>query len=808
MDDSDYKKVFELAKNRLNDRLNEKSEVSLKDITDCIQNIRKSFSSGQASFTFGIGDGVKMSEDDYTRLYQDLSDHFINIKMEAGMSLQGEEQRKRDTRWYAEEFKPKNDNFYWDRLKRNLKSYPLKVVKALNKDTDVVMGQIGDPREDNFGVYGMAVGNVQSGKTLNYTCLIHKAMDAGYKFIVILAGDKENLRSQTQKRLNERFTEVQKERQPISLTTEDYDFNKRDSDRDTRFNLEETKPIYAVLKKNSKVLDALMKWLDPQRISEHAILLIDDESDYASVDTKKAKEEASAINRKIREILNRFKKYSYVGYTATPFANIFINYELKKDNLPDLFPRDFIHALKTATNYFGAQKIFIKEPEKFLINITDYEEAFPLKHKKKHQILELPESLVEAIFVFCLNITIRYLRGQEKHNSMLVHVSRFNDVQRQISEKLEELKRGLGDFITEAKNIFDRRFVDCNFSWEQVRKVLSKTLSSISVKLVNQESEEFSYPEDEKLNVIVVGGASLSRGFTLEGLSVSYFIRDSEFYDTLMQMGRWFGYRDGYEDLCKIYMPEKIQEKFKEITNAIDDLMAQLKRMEEERKTPLDFGLAVKKAAGLRPTSGNKMRNAQRRTNKKPLSFFGVYRFVIDKQVHEKNLRILSAFVKSKEFEEKGFYKVCRGVSKGEILGFLEEFEQEFKHKEILNYLNEKDDLWDVYFHNAGSEKVDGWKVAKRNAEVEGNYLKRKYFKLSQQNLIAEIKERPALILYILELTTENGENPLEGILVPAYEVSFPRGVQNQEQEQEREERYYNAQQDNLARKKKTRRAL
>ncbi|WP_233716001.1 hypothetical protein [Helicobacter suis] len=263
MDDSDYKKVFELAKNRLNDRLNEKSEVSLKDITDCIQNIRKSFSSGQASFTFGIGDGVKMSEDDYTRLYQDLSDHFINIKMEAGMSLQGEEQRKRDTRWYAEEFKPKNDNFYWDRLKRNLKSYPSKVVEALDKDTDVVMGQIGDPREDNFGVYGMAVGNVQSGKTLNYTCLIHKAMDVGYKFIVILAGDKENLRSQTQKRLNERFTEVQKERQPISLTTEDYDFNKRDSDRDTRFNLEETKPIYAVLKKNSKVLDALMKWLDP-----------------------------------------------------------------------------------------------------------------------------------------------------------------------------------------------------------------------------------------------------------------------------------------------------------------------------------------------------------------------------------------------------------------------------------------------------------------------------------------------------------------------------------------------------------------
>ncbi|WP_163555126.1 Z1 domain-containing protein [Helicobacter suis] len=791
MDDSDYEKVFEFAR----DRLNQKPKVSSEDITDCIQNVRKIFSSGQASFVFSIGDGVKMSEDDYTRLHQDLSDHFINIKMEAGMSLQGEEQRKRNTKWYPEEFKPRNNNYYWDKLKKDLKSDSSSDSSTLDKDTDVVMGQIGDPRENNFGVYGMVVGNVQSGKTLNYTCLIHKAMDAGYKLIVILAGDKENLRSQTQKRLNERFMKEDK-KQPISLTTEDYDFNKRDSDRDTRFNLEMEVLFYTVLKKNSKILDAFMKWLDSQRTSKHAILLIDDESDYASVDTKRAKEEASAINKKIREILNRFKKYSYVGYTATPFANIFINYELKKDNLPDLFPQDFVYPLRPPKNYFGAQKIFIDHPEKFLINIEDYKKAFPIKHKKEHQVLELPESLVEAIFVFCLNITIRCLRGQEKHNSMLVNVTRFNDVQRQISEKLEELKGSLHSFITEAKKVFDRRFVDHKHLWEQVQEILPETLSSVSVELVNQKSEEFSYPKDKKLNVIVVGGASLSRGFTLEGLSVSYFIRDSKSYDTLMQMGRWFGYRDGYEDLCKIYMPEKIQENFRKITNVTNNLMDQLEEMNKKEGTPLDFGLAVQKAAGLRPTSGSKMRNAQIRTNKKPLPFFGVYRFVKHKQVHEKNLRILSVFVKSKEFEEKGFYKVCRRVSREDILGFIEEFEQEFEHKEILNYLNKKDDLWDVYFNNEGRKEVGEWKVAKRNAEVEGNYLKRKFPRLSHQRVVTEIKERPALILYILELTTEDGENPLEGILVPAYEVSFPRNVQNQAQE--KEERYYNAQQDDL----------
>ncbi|WP_240329957.1 Z1 domain-containing protein [Helicobacter suis] len=759
-----------------------------------------------------------MSEDDYTRLHQDLSDHFINIKMEAGISLQGEEQRKRDTKWYTE-FKSKNNNFYWDKLKKDLKSYPLKVVEALDKDTDAIMNLIGDPRKekDNFGIYGMVVGNVQSGKTLNYTCLIHKAIDTGYKFIVILAGDKENLRSQTQKRLNERFTEVEYKR-PISLTTEGYDFNTRDSDRDTRFNLEEIGvPIYAVLKKNSKVLDALMKWLDShgdKGISEHAILLIDDESDYASVDTKEAKEKASAINRKIREILKRFKKYSYVGYTATPFANIFINYELKKDNLPDLFPQDFIYALDVPTNYFGARKIFIKEPEKFLINIKDYEEAFPLKHKKKHQILELPESLVEAIFVFCLNITIRYLRGQEKHNSMLVHVSRFNDVQRQISEKLEELKGSLGDFITEAKNVFDRRFVDHKHLWEQVQEVLPKTLSSMQVRLVNQENQEFSYPKDKNLNVIVVGGASLSRGFTLEGLSVSYFIRDSEFYDTLMQMGRWFGYRDGYEDLCKIYMPEEIQEKFKKITDAINDLMDQLEEMNKKGETPLDFGLAVKKAAGLRPTSGSKMRNVMLR-KKIPVSFFGISRFSKNRQIHANNLeilRVLVEFLGNHENEKMGSYMVYREVNNERILSFVKKFEGIEDKQRVLDYLEgeKNNNPWIVYLNIGGEGNeikelgIKGMHAAlRRNFKVEKDYLKYGGIqRITSGKVINKIDKdvlakNPILFLYILELTTKEGEeNPLKGILVPAYEVSFPRDVQNQAQE--KEERYYNAQQDNL----------
>ncbi len=402
---------------------------------------------------------------------------------------------------------------------------------------------------------------------------------------------------------------------------------------------------------------------------------------------------------------------------------------------------------------------------------------------------------------------------------MLVHVSRFNDVQRQIFEKLEELKKGLGDFITEAKNIFDRRFADHKHLWEQVQKVLPKALSSISVKPVNQDGDEFSYPKDKKINVIVVGGESLSRGFTLEGLSVSYFVRDSKSYDTLMQMGRWFGYRDGYEDLCKIYMPEEIQEKFKKITDAINDLMAQLKRMNEEGGTPLDFGLAVRKVAGLRPTSRNKMRSVMLR-KKIPVSFFGISRFSKNRQIHANNLevlRVLVEFLGNHENEKMGSYMVYREVNNERILSFVEKFEGIENKQLVLKYLEgeKNNNPWIVYLNIGGEGNevkelgIKGMHAAlRRNFKVEKDYLKYGGIqRITSGKVINKIDKdvlakNPILFLYILELTTKEGEeNPLEGILVPAYEVSFPRDVQNQAQE--REGRYYNAQQDNLDKEEK-----
>ncbi|WP_143433409.1 hypothetical protein [Helicobacter suis] len=363
-------------------------------------------------------------------------DHF-NVKMDMGVSFYGEEQRERDTSWYSE-LKLGSESFYWNRLKKYLEDrYAPKVVKPIDEDTDSIMNRIGDPRQSSEGVYGMVVGAVQSGKTSNYACLINKAVDAGYKFIVILAWDKENVRGQTQRRINEMFVgkdsagkligvgKVSTEKpHPVSLVTEEDDFKSKDVKKAIQLIDLTTKiPYVLVVKKHEDVLSSIAKIFSTykEKISEHAMLLIDDESDYGSIDINKAhEEEPSAINKGIRGLLNCFKKYSYIAYTATPFANIFIDFKLEKGKLPDLFPKNFIHFLRPPTNYCGLQEVFKKSPGNFLVNISDYESAFPIEHGKNHKVPYLPASLLEAVHVFCLNIAIRHLRKQKEHNSMLV----------------------------------------------------------------------------------------------------------------------------------------------------------------------------------------------------------------------------------------------------------------------------------------------------------------------------------------------------------------------------------------------------
>jgi hypothetical protein len=302
----------------------------------------------------------------------------------------------------------------------------------------------------------------------------------------------------------------------------------------------------------------------------------------------------------------------------------------------DLFPRHFIVSLDPPSNYFGANKVFLDEPDKILRTIADNEDILPIVHSKETIVSALPPSLKTAIRVFVLGRAIRLARDQTReHCSMLVNASRFTNVQRQLRNEIHQtvemmkssvrvngalpVKSALLDLeIAELSKVWTREFKDSTeFGWETVQQHLHEALAPISVVEVNSQSSGALNYGDHKsgLNVIAVGGYALSRGLTLEGLMVSYFLRNSIMYDTLMQMGRWFGYRPGYEDLCRVWMPEAAEGWYSHITESIDELREELRSMEAANATPEQFGLKVRSHPDtLIVTARNKMGSGERMT--------------------------------------------------------------------------------------------------------------------------------------------------------------------------------------------------
>ena len=544
---------------------------------------------------------------------------------------------------------------FWDHYCQLLvsKQIPRDVVTATDVVTDRILGLLGNPNNPNpWDRRGMVVGHVQSGKTANYTGLICKAADAGYNFFVVIAGIHNNLRNQTQARIDEGFILRETGRKksgggrnsrmggrvsgfnniirPVSLTTMTRDFNKTIA-TSIRGELGSfAVPLVLVIKKNAYTLRNLIDWLEEfstQRSTnmvDQTLLLIDDEADNASININYGKdcEKISRINGQIRDLLNLFRRSSYVGYTATPFANIFIdpdqNDDLRKE---DLFPKNFIFGLDAPKNYFGPNRVFLGDDSEdrdseteHLRYITDNEDILPIKHKDDHVLDVLPFSLVMALRTFIIARTIRNLRGQENmHSTMLVNASWRMNVQWQLRLRLHEVLETIKDSVKVNAGLesaaalkdpeiaalhiaWQEEYSNCEYEWDEIQKNLLDTLRAAKVVEVNQRHNGLDYNEagERGLTVIAVGGYSLSRGLTLEGLTVSYFLRNSMMYDSLMQMGRWFGYRPNYEDLCRIWMPYQAVEWYAHITEATNELFGELKRMENLRASPLDFGLAVR----------------------------------------------------------------------------------------------------------------------------------------------------------------------------------------------------------------------
>ncbi|WP_370287785.1 Z1 domain-containing protein [Nocardioides sp.] len=521
------------------------------------------------------------------------------------------------------------------------KGFAPQVLDALDQASTEVIDLLGDPNQTgSWKRRGLVIGDVQSGKTATYIGIVNKAADAGYKLVVLLTGGTESLRQQTQYRVDEGFlgkdSSVVNHDKVIGvghhptrskflrgqgMTTHAKDFVTASfTGQAVNIDPNADHPYVFVIKKNTKPLENIIAWLTGQLSGEKLdlpMLVVDDESDYASVNTNykaDGDKNPTAINARIRQLLELTTRSSYMAFTATPFANVFIDHETEDETFKDdLFPHHYIFALSSPSNYFGAKRYFGSSEEQetaHLVEINDGHECFPPRHKSHLAVPELPESLEDAIRAFVVASAIRVHRGDKRPRSMLVNVSRFKNVQGQVfdlvASEFSRMKNAIEihaqpptvgpdthHILVGLRGAFETHFQGCGASWAEIRDKLLGAVIDTTVELINSSRDKKS--DDKPRNMIAVGGDVLSRGLTVEGLTVSYFFRMVGAADTLLQMARWFGYRSDYEDLVRVWISPEVADQFRFVSDVSEELRAQIREMRDLGQTPKDFGLMVRK---------------------------------------------------------------------------------------------------------------------------------------------------------------------------------------------------------------------
>lgn len=620
------------------------------------------------------------------------------------------------------------DFSYWQRYETWLRRSGRKpgALTALDESTDQVLSRLEDPRRPGpWETHGMVFGQVQSGKTANYTGNICKAVDAGYRVIIVLTSQHESLRHQTQARLdheflgfNTRFTRdpntgnskwvgvgtLNLKDPPVrvqAITTQDGDFTTAQF-RGASVDINQT-AVLAVVKKNARILRNLRDWLrnltpsGSDTIPNAPVLLIDDEADYGSVDTNRPRSgsqsdpehDPTAINTCVRELLGVFDQSAYVAYTATPFANIFIDGDTDHDTYGrDLFPRNFIIALEPPSDYCGPEVVFglrddesvveTKAPLPTIRAVEDHTSWLPDGHKKGFSPGSvLPPSLVEALDAFVLSTAVRRRREDSEnrglsHNTMLVHVTRLTDVQGEVARQIEDHLRTMAetwgdhgmagralrwrlrdlwvrDFEATWEQMAERDDVGSQIgarvAWEDIGPRVAPVLedAAAGVRRINGTAADvLEYEHAEPATIVAVGGDKLSRGLTLEGLTVSYYLRASRAYDTLLQMGRWFGYRPGYLDVTRLYTTNALLSSYVHITRANRDLMDLTATVARSGLTPKDVGLRVLEGTGsLSVTAAAKMRSSTALTVSLAGEMASTLHLLTDERSQKQNLAAL-----------------------------------------------------------------------------------------------------------------------------------------------------------------------
>jgi hypothetical protein len=725
-----------------------------------------------------------------------------------------------------------NEKTNWNNYKLALEAEGKeKLISQLDADTFAILDSCYNPKtEGQWERRGLVYGHVQSGKTANYIGLANKAFDVGYKIVIIFTGMTEDLRKQTQDRVNSGIIGKNEHSEKygigklISHTPDSIkgatniflDLNSKNV-QTLITNLSLNQNIVFVVKKNVAVLNSLIKWLNKKSIEQNPnqykiidtpFLIIDDEADNASIqslskkdyqleqsalaikdiedidetdltpDQLKILEDAKnktikAINRNIRICLSLIAQKSFVAYTATPYAVIsqrsegiekeweIENVKYAIDENSDLFPEHFIIPLEPSPKYMGIEKIFGSERiEGLPVIVTipkEDKQCFPIGRNSFYSFPYIPESLEDAIVHFIVAIFVRESRNQMQHNTMLVHTSHqvdkidylaftienylltFKDKIKTNPNLKAKFKKQLEIIRSNSKNkLFEKLFelnlekytVPDEISNNHIYSIIDKiTLVSYHSKEKEPSLRHFNHkltypnlerdPEETRIYIvyIVVGGNRISRGFTLEGLSTSYFVRESGTQDTLYQMGRWFGFRIGYEDTILICLPQDQIAWYRDILSLELELRDDLAQMNEREMTPSMWEIKMVNSKSfeslnkkLKLCDENKLRN----TKKKKLSFGGTNQmtkhFRRDNRVHQANLDLTKQFIdtlaKENNFIENSIlHKENNNINfsnipVSEVLSFLTKFQIDQKDEILFtvhSFLNLNSSLFDSF---------------------------------------------------------------------------------------------------------------
>lgn len=629
-------------------------------------------------------------------------------------------------------------SYYWYRYSKYLeeiKNWPTDTINSIDTTTNEILRSIGNPnKQTEFDYRGLVLGYVQSGKTANFTGLINKAYDVGYKLVIVLAGMHNDLRSQTQLRLEKEVVgvidKVTGDVSGVASITINGDLVQTWTDVendisikaiDQRHNL--NVPNLMVVKKNKDVLETLNTVIEKccylsAAYRDVPVLVIDDEADQASVNTADSDEDPKTINFLIRSLLNQFNRKSYVGYTATPFANLLIDSRaIDEKAQEDLYPKDFIIALPKPDGYCGPEEYFNvtgyeeddKKPRYIRhLNQDDLDLFSKIKNKDHAELINyVPYSMKRAIQSFVIATAVRNLRNQEKeHNSMLIHTSHLTDIQLELKKVVEAYFEELSntilyastdetinrlqdlyieDFVEVQKLFNDTNTEHCYpiFEWVDVYTEIKKVLGKIDILAINGESKDildYDSRKENGWNVIAIGGNKLSRGLTLDGLTTSYYYRGTSMYDSLLQMGRWFGFRNGYMDLCRIYTSQQIALNFEHLAEVMVEVRQEFEWLAKHADlTPYDYAVSVLGHDYMDITSPAKMRTAEflhYLGGKKPQTRL----FRKDLEFYKTNMNATTKLIESiKKFipylvgETK--YHVAKNVSVQNVLRFLKTYQ-------------------------------------------------------------------------------------------------------------------------------------